>query len=327
MGPLAPPGGREVLGLGLLPRRRPRRGTDVADRVPALDDEQAAQGVVDEGDVDRAPGLRRPGRQLDEPAIPGGPPEPQHALLHGEVSGVGGLPVDRSRCRLGDQRGDRPPMAIRCHASIVRPPPRPRSARLIADPAQRRRADPTAACVSRRRRRASPSVRAEPGQGCSRLRRAASVDEPCSDPRSAMSRCMLASWLFTAAYARVGRSRRRLVEPAMHAHACSVGDSGGSPRWTSAAGQPPQMHMKRARARLARELAPTRESAEAEREPAERWRRNCRGRWAGGAGGSRRRGRTGGRPAGPRGAPGGATGAHPGARRQAVSPRAASISA
>ena len=89
VGPLAPPGGREVLGLGLLPRRRPRRGTDVADRVPALDDEQAAPGVIDEGDVDRAPGLRRPGRQLDEPAIPGGPPEPQHALRHGEVSRVG----------------------------------------------------------------------------------------------------------------------------------------------------------------------------------------------------------------------------------------------
>ena len=127
VGPLAPPAGREVLGLGLLPRRRPRRGTDVADRVPALDDEQSAQDVIDEGDVDRAPWFRRPVGSSTSPRYPAALPSrsARSCMARCPASAVcpstGRAAVSGPRGRL-DRRRDALPVVHR-----HRCPTRPRS--------------------------------------------------------------------------------------------------------------------------------------------------------------------------------------------------------
>ena len=56
--------------------------------VPALVEDHQAACARSEDDVDRAPRLGRPGRQLEFPDEPVRPAEPEHELLHRQVAGV-----------------------------------------------------------------------------------------------------------------------------------------------------------------------------------------------------------------------------------------------
>ncbi len=123
--------GREVLGLRLLPRRRAARAAPTSPiEFQHSTTSEAPPGVVDERHVDRAPRLGRASsaarrgrgsRRRDRAA--------EDELLHGEMPGVGGL---RQRGLAGAAtRAARPSASpMRCQASIVSPPPSPRSARL-----------------------------------------------------------------------------------------------------------------------------------------------------------------------------------------------------
>ncbi len=103
IGLLAPDGDRVALGLGDLPRRRPRARTNVTHRVPALDQPEPSSSIVPEADIGRAPRLARPRRELERSAEPCRPPEPEDELLHRQVTGVRRV-LERVSLQLHDER-------------------------------------------------------------------------------------------------------------------------------------------------------------------------------------------------------------------------------
>ena len=89
--PVWPAQGRQCHRLVQLPIRAPRGSPDIADRVPALNDEEPAAGVVHERDVDAASWIRGAGPELDLALVAVRTGQPQDQLLEHEVAGVGRL--------------------------------------------------------------------------------------------------------------------------------------------------------------------------------------------------------------------------------------------
>jgi hypothetical protein len=89
--PVAADGDGQLGGFGPLAVRAPDRRTEVAERVPALDEDQDAGSIVTEPDVGRTAGIRWPGPELEGAAVAGSAANSHHELLDREMSGVGRL--------------------------------------------------------------------------------------------------------------------------------------------------------------------------------------------------------------------------------------------
>ncbi len=117
---------RQLGGLGPLAVRAPDRPAEVAERVPALDQDQQPGAVVTQADIGRTAGVRRSARELE-------------ACLDSRLAGPGGVTsswIARCPASAGSSRASRrssirigrsTARASRCQASSVWPPPRPRS--------------------------------------------------------------------------------------------------------------------------------------------------------------------------------------------------------
>jgi hypothetical protein len=84
-------GGSKLVCLGQLPVRRPGSGSNVAERVPQLAQEQPPVPVVPQAYVDRASRVARLRRQLEQRPVSATAPKTDHELLEAQVAGVGRL--------------------------------------------------------------------------------------------------------------------------------------------------------------------------------------------------------------------------------------------
>jgi hypothetical protein len=82
---------RPVGRFGELAVRAPDSGADVAERVPAFDQDEQPRSIVSETHVGRAARVRRTSRQLERAVVAGSPAQAQHELLDREVAGIGGF--------------------------------------------------------------------------------------------------------------------------------------------------------------------------------------------------------------------------------------------
>jgi hypothetical protein len=72
-----------------LPYGAPEGGSQVADRVPAFDEDEPPSTVVAEPHVGGPRGLAGSSRQLEQPLVPGASTQPQHELLHPQMPRIG----------------------------------------------------------------------------------------------------------------------------------------------------------------------------------------------------------------------------------------------
>jgi hypothetical protein len=77
--------------FGALPLTGSRRATDIADRVPALDQDQQPPAIVPQTDIGRPPWLGWAGRELERPDERCSPTKTKDEFLDGEVARIGGF--------------------------------------------------------------------------------------------------------------------------------------------------------------------------------------------------------------------------------------------